>query len=195
MKSCDQTMFVANIKNGDIGVIQANNFFSTLQKMFWKKFKEGELFASHAFYVKDPPKISEANGIIISSNATFLKNIGDTTKCWIFRNFSATGEQIDDMNGYVQGAEETGGHYSFWGILQFVKAYVTSKKDMKDESGVFCSEYVARIVESAHIPFTAIPPWQLDPSSLLNWLNSQDARNKRWVNTGYYDGDGHYAIG
>ena len=188
MNKVSGDQFQSSIKNGDFGVIQASNFFATLQKLFWKKFKEGDLFASHAFYVKTPPQISEANGMIISSNATFLKDIGSETKCWFFRNSAMTSEELDDMNHYVEGAEETGGHYSIWGILQFAKAYITAKKDMKDESGVFCSEYVARIIEAAHVPFTAIPPWQLDPSSLLNWAMSDDAKKKGWVLVAYYDG-------
>jgi hypothetical protein len=187
-------MFVANVKNGDFGLIQSTNFFGKLQKLYWKKFKEGDLFATHGFYVKTPPQISEANGIIISSNATFLKDIGDTTKCWFFRNLYLTADQLTQMNLYVEGAEETGGHYSVWGILQFAKKYLTPTYQMKDESGVFCSEYQVRIIEAAHIPCTTIPPWQVDPSSFLNWLMSDDAKAKGWINVGYYDGNKNYQI-
>jgi hypothetical protein len=194
MTKVSQQAFQSLIRNGDFGVIQSSNFFAKLQKLFWKKFNEGDLFASHAFYVKNPPEISEANGLTVSGSATYLKYTGDTTKAWFFRNMLLSAEQLDDMNTYTLGAEETGGHYSVWGILQFAKKYVTPKYQMKDESGVFCSEYIARIVEAAHIPFTQIPPWQLDPSSLLNWAMSEDAKIKGWVNIATYDGtkDGYY---
>jgi len=195
MNKLSQQAFQSLIRNGDFGLIQSKNFFASLQNLFWKKFKEGDLFASHGFYVKSPPEISEANGIIISSNATFLKDIGDTTKCWFFRYEDLTGSELDDMNTYVEGAEETGGHYSVWGILQFAKKYVIPKYQMKDGSGVFCYEYQVRIIEAAHIPCTQIPPWQIDPSSLLNWFMSDDAKQKGWLNIAYYDGQGGYYVG
>lgn len=171
MKTATLDEFLGTLKNGDIGLINSKNFFGFLQNLYRKRFKEGPEQASHSFFMKSPPEISEANGFTVSGGSSVLKFVGDSTKCWIFRFKALTDRQLEQMNDFAAGAEETSGHYSFWGIAQFAKAFILGKRDEKDESGVFCSEYTSRIICAAGInEYCDLPSYQIDPSFQLNWL-------------------------
>lgn len=194
MKSVTNQQFIAALRKGDIGVICAKNFFATLQNLYRKKFKEGATQASHGFIMKSPPNISEANGIVIKE-ATVLKDVGDSTKCWIFRYTKLTTEQLAGMMLYVEGAEETAGHYSVGGIMQFAKSFFTGNPDTKDEQGVFCTEYTSRIIRAAGLDYVVgRDAWEIDPSYQLNWFLCDEARRMSWILAGHYDGAGNYFI-
>jgi hypothetical protein len=187
MREVDSYKFIASLKNGDIGLICAKNFFAVLQNLYRKRFKEGDAQASHGFFMKQTPSISEANGIVIKE-ATVNKNVGDTTKCWIFRYTKLTQEQVKGMNLYVAGAEETAGHYSVGGIMQFAKSFFTGKRNEPDESGVFCTEYTSRIVRAAGLDYISdLPTWQIDPSYQLNWFLNEGPKFG-WILAAHYDG-------
>ncbi len=197
MKQVDQKTFAVSIAAGDVGVIRAKNFFATLQNWFRQKFNEGPNQASHGFFCKTPPEISEANGMIINGSATFLKDTGDSTEAWFFRYTKLTPEQLDDMLVFCLGAEETGGHYSVGGILQFAKAFVTGSRKMSDEGGVFCTEYTSDVISAGGIVadyITNLKSWMIDPSTQLNWFLSEEAAAKGWILAGHYDGKGGYFV-
>ncbi len=190
MPFTDKETFIGAIKAGDIGIIHSKNLFAKLQSMYAHRFKEGPWLASHGFIVKDPPKISEANGMFVGE-ATYLKNIGDSTKCWFFRNTDLTVAQLSIMRAFMNAAGDTGGHYSIGGILQFAKCFITGKRGECDESGVFCTEYTSRIIIETGLPYIKnLSSWQIDPTYQLNWFTSDEARSLNWIMAAYYDPDG-----
>lgn len=195
MRKVDQALFLINLKPGDIGLICSNNFFSTLQNWFRKRFKEGELRASHGFYLNNPPQLIEANSIHISKGE-IIKNIGDKTKCWIFRYTKLTREELDSMNDAAEMAIEAGGHYSIAGIIQFAKSFFSKKLNMKDKRGVFCTEFTSDIILKgvpANDYIQDRKPWQIDPSYQLNWFSTEGKKHK-WELIGFYDGQGSFFI-
>ena len=188
MKPITQETWLKKLNNGDIGLILSKNPFSSLQNLFRKKFKEGEHRASHGFYVKTPPCISEANGLFIKPNQMLIKNIGGKTKVWIFRYKYLTNTQLEKMNVYAEAAEETKGQYSLKGIMQFAKRFLFKTK-MKDTAGVFCTEYTSHIIISGGCNYIKDKwPHEIDPSTQLNWMMSSDD----WELTLYYNGEGQY---
>ena len=195
MRKVNQDLFLANLKSGDIGLICSKSLFSTLQNWYRKRFKEGELRASHGFYLNNPPELTEANNILLSK-ATINKNIGDKTKCWIFRYTKLTHEGLEAMNAAADMAISVGGHYSVEGIWQFAKSFFTKKMNMKDKKGVFCTEFTSDIILKG-IPAKDYiqdrKPWQIDPSYQLNWF-SIDGKLKNWELIGFYDGEGSFFI-
>ena len=183
-------VFVSSVKAGDVGLLKAENHFAWFQDLYRRRMGEGDQKASHGFIVKEPPMISEANGPHIQE-ATFLKNIGSSTRCWFFRLKEIKGIHVDKMMDYCRGSEETDGIYSVHGILEFIKSFLFKKRDWKDRKGVFCSEYVSRIIIAAGLGdryITTRDPWEISPSFQLNWLCSDEARRFGWVLAAYYDG-------
>lgn len=197
MKQSNHDEFIASLKSGDIGVICSKNIFATLQALYAHRFSEGPIAASHAFYVRNPPRITEANGIVIkgpSQNTTVLKYVGDQTKCWIFRYSELTPLQLLVMNAYADSAEATGGHYSVGGIWQFAKAWITGHQNESDEGGVFCSELASDIIKAPPISdfISDRPSWRIDPTYLLNWMLSQDKTLGKWQLAANYDGQNYF---
>lgn len=189
-------VFVNSIKAGDVGLLRAHNPFAWFQNLYRKRMREGEQRASHGFIVKTPPKISEANGPHIKE-ATFLKNIGDSTAVWFWRLKGIKGTEIEEMLDYCRGAEETGGVYSVGGIIEFFKSFLFKKKELKDKKGVFCTEYTSRIIISAGLGdkyITTRDPWEISPSFQLNWFFSNEAVRFGWYLAAYYDGQKGYFI-
>lgn len=192
MREVSKNEWIKSARSGDIGLIRAKNLFSTMQNWYRNRFKEGEHRASHGFIVMKPPEISEANGILIK-RATFIKNIGDSTMCWLFRSSYLTPHKQDDIRDFIRGAEQTGGHYSVAGIWQFCLSFFAGKKIMKDKSGVFCTEYTSRLINNARLPYMDVPEWQISPSLQLNWFIKEGAA-KGWFLAAYYDGNGKYFV-
>lgn len=187
--------FLASLKSGDFGVIDSKNFFATLQNWYRKKFKEGDERASHAFYLRAPPRIAEANGVFVRNDATIIKNIGDSTKCWVFRNLNLTPAQLSAMNAAADVAVQVGGHYSVGGIGQFALRFFGLKKKLADEGGVFCSEFCGDLATDAGLPWVSgKKTFEVSPSEMLNWLLSPAAQEAGWVLIGKYDGAGNYTI-
>jgi hypothetical protein len=177
--------FISKINNGDIGLLLSHSVFAKLQNLFRKKFHEGELRASHGFYVKYPPRISEANGMCVKGNVDFKKYIEGSAKAWFFRYRYLTIPQLEHMNLYVRSAEETKGRYSIGGIFQYALKYLGLKKNLEDESGVFCTEYTSRIILSAPLQYIKDKePFEISPSYQLNWMMGNDY----WRLVGQYDG-------
>jgi hypothetical protein len=181
--------FLASLRSGDIGIIRADNVFAKLQNWYRKKFKEGELAASHGFYVRNPPRIAEANGMFITNDSTVVKNIGDKTKCWIFRYTLLTAAQRAAMNASADVAVQVGGHYSVGGIAQFALQFFGIRKKLADEGGVFCTEFTGDLIVGAGIPYVeGKGAFEIDPSYQLNWMLSPEAQEKHWILAGLYDG-------
>ena len=195
MRVATKEDFLASLQSGDIGIILSRNLFATLQNWYRKKFKEGELAASHGFYLRAPPRIAEANGLFVRNDATIVKDIGDSTKCWVFRYTGLTPAQLDCMNGCADVAVQAGGHYSVGGIAQFALRFFNLHKSLSDEGGVFCTEFTGDLIVAAGIPYIDRKhTWEISPSAQLNWFLGLDALAKGWVLAGKYDGAGNYLL-
>lgn len=193
MKPTDKDTFIKSISTGDIGLIHAHNLFATMQNLYRLRFKEGPLEASHGFYVRLPPEIAEADGLFVS-NATYLKDIGDKTEAWFFRYPKLTGEQWADMEDYVDGMIDAGGHYSVGGIAQFALQFCGVRKKISDEGGVFCTELTGKVILKAGLPYiTDVPPYAVTPSHQLNWFSTVGT-TLGWILAAYYDGKGNYFL-
>lgn len=193
MRAVNQSTFVDSISEGDIGLICGSNPFAWLQNLYRHRFNEGPLQASHGFFVRKPPAITEANGIFVS-NATFLKDIGDKTKAWFFRFPALTTEQLDDMEDYLDGMVDAGGHYSVGGIGQFALQFFGVHKKLADEGGVFCTELTGRAILKGGLPYIPdFPPYAVTPSRQLNWFMT-DGSKLGWELAAFYDGAGNYVI-
>ena len=195
MKETDNNGFIKHLLPGDIGLILSNNFFAKLQNWYRKRFKEGSLKASHGFYLNNPPELTEANGLYISKSMIF-KNIGDTTKCWVFRYENLSCDGLSNMNSGAELAYDSGGHYSIMGIWRFVKSFITGKINQKNEKGVFCTEFTSDLI-SEGVPekdyIQDRKPWQIDPSYQLNWFMTE-GKDHNWKLIGHYNGEGKYFI-
>ena len=202
MRKVDRNMFLANLNKGDIGLIHSHNFFATLQNLYRKKFNEGPDEASHGFYIIDPPKIAESNGMVMTGpghgDPTILKFIGDKTECWVFRYAKIMAEQIDDMNMAATQAVAVGGHYGVSNIFQmgwrYLKKTFTGKVvKMKDGPGMFCTEFTSSLIKLAKIPYLIEPDYEITPSAQLNWFKTFGG-DFSWFLASYYDGIGGYFI-
>jgi len=198
MKQATVDSWIASLNNGDIGLLRSNNFFATLQNWRRKKYKEGELFASHGFYIYHPPSIMESNGLFVSQGKLF-KNIGGKTEVWIFRYGKITKDQVEDMNIYWEAMREGGAHYSIMGIAQFATQFLGVRKKITDASGVFCTEGTGKAIVKAEIPYITlmhanVKDYEVDPSMQLNWFMSEEARQLGWYLACYYDGKGGYFV-
>lgn len=186
--------FLAALHAGDIGLIRGSNLFATVQKWYAKKFKEGALTASHGFYIEKPPEIVEADGLYITRSA-IIKDIGDSTKCWVFRYSKLTDGQLGAMNEGADIAVDSGGHYSIWGIGQFALRFFGVTKHIKDESGVFCTKLTGDLIVKAGVPYVAgKQTFEVDPSLQLNWFMSDEAKAAGWFLAASYDGAGNYFV-
>lgn len=193
MISVAQDVFVKGIRPGDIGLILGDNMFAKLQNLYRNRFKEGPLQASHGFFVRQPPAITEANGAFVS-DATFLKNIGDKTKTWFFRYPGITPAQLGDMDDYVDGMVDAGGHYSVGGIMQFGLKFFGIHKKLADEGGVFCTELTGRTILKGGLPYiTTMKPFEVTPSLQLNWFMTGGSLDG-WQLAAFYDGKGGYFL-
>jgi hypothetical protein len=189
--------FIKLMRPGDIGLILADNFFATMQN--WLRVKEKcPQRASHGFLVTNPPEIFESNGLH-PSQATIIKNIGDSTKCWLFRHPDMNQEKFHDMMIYKDGCQQMGGHYSVGGIVQFGLQYVGIRKKLSDADGEFCTELTGHMILEAELPYvTELKPYEVHPSYQLSWFlgDGTDPRfygfSKGWKCALSYDGQGNY---
>lgn len=194
MQTCTKEQFLAALAPGDIGLIRARNLFATLQNWYRKKFNEGTEQASHGFLMTVPPSIAEANGVFVSSGSTVIKNIGDSTKCWVFRSNALTLAGLEKIEGFINGAVKAGGHYSVGGIMQFAAQFFGIRKKLVDEGGVFCTEFTSDAIIEAELPYiTDRPPFQITPSYQLNWLLNEGPKFG-WTLVAHYDGAGNYFL-
>lgn len=195
MNAVSKEVWLAALRAGDIGLSRAFNPFAVVQNWYRKKFKEGALTASHGFYLREPPKITEANGLFISDNSTIIKNIGDKTLTWVFRNVATTPAQVSLMNAAADMAVKSGGHYSVMGIVQFGIQFFGIRKRLVDEGGVFCTEFTGDLITLAGLPYVqGRSPYEVDPSFQLNWMMG-DGQAVGWRLVGNYDGKGGYFLG
>jgi hypothetical protein len=103
------------------------------------------------------------------------------------------------MNIFWEAANESGGHYSIGGIVQFGAQFFGLRKKITDASGIFCTEGTGKAIIKAEIPYITnfhpeIRDYMVDPSMQLNWFMTQEARNAGWIWSGYYNGDNSYFI-
>lgn len=193
MIPASKEQFLATLRAGDIGISLARNPFAILQDWYRRKFKEGELAASHGFYFRKPPQIIEADGIFVSK-ANIFKNIGDKTKVWVFRYARVAPSQIDLMNVAADVAVDVGGHYSVGGLAQFALQFIGLRKKLADESGVFCTEFTGHLIMYAGLPYVkGKRAFEVDPSYQLNWMLGA-GKDLGWVLAASYDGAGNYLI-
>jgi len=188
MRIVNQGMFIANLKSGDIGIIDARNPFAWLQDLYRKKFHEGEYSASHGFCVADPPAIVESNGWK-PSYAKITKFIGNTTKCWVFRNTAMNSQKWNNMRSYADGAIEMGGHYGIGNIIQFGLQFLGIRKKITDASGQFCTEFTSNLIEEAGLPYNVGKPfYAVTPSWQLNYMMGEQAKKDGWFLVCEYNG-------
>lgn len=191
LKQCDRSMFLENLNTGDLGIILADNFFSTVQN--WLRLKLGNpKRASHAFILTDPPILTEANGAR-ASEAKIGKYVGDKTKCWIFRFKPITVDQQKGIQDFAKGIVEGGSPYAIASIIQFGLLYLGIQKKVHDEAGMFCSELAVSALRNEDIPICDDnPSYSITPSSLLSWCFSSDASLRNWVLSSLWDGINYY---
>jgi len=180
-------MFSANLNAGDCGLILSDNIFSTMQNWMRLKNKEPKR-ASHAFMLTNPPELTEANGLRTKKGEIY-KFIGNSTKCWVFRNKKITPGQIDGIQDYCNGIVEGGGTYAVGSILQFALQYIGIRKKLSDETGMFCSELAVRSYRNEKLSICGDrPSYAISPSELLSWFYSDEALKNNWILSSFYDG-------
>lgn len=201
MRPCNDKIFFANLKAGDIGLILADNFFSTMQNWYRLKVEKAPLRASHAFLMTTPPTIAEANGLYISNDASIGKFVGDKTKCWVYRYMSATPDQKRDLMNYCNWAVQAGGTYGVSDILQFGANYCLSfigkRVKWKDNHGEFCSEFCLHGMDDVGWPTPItddqpIESWS--PSLFRSWLELKGSQFDYQMIGSYDPDNGGYAI-
>lgn len=163
-------------QNGDIAVIYRPGIAAWLQGLYAKKYHEGQIPASHGFFFKSPTLISEADGLSIhESPLSKYQKAG--IKIWVFRYGYLVPSQLDIMNTYVEASEAGDARYSWDGICDFVKSYFTGKRTFNDPKGEFCTDYTGQIIKAAGIPYSLTLPWEIDPTTQLNWLLTEGKLN------------------
>lgn len=179
------------LEPGDIGLTCSRNLFATLQNWYRKKFKEGPERASHGLVIAEPPEIVESNGLH-PSYGKIIKNIGDTTKVWVFRHPGMTPVKWALMEAYANGFIQGGGHYSVGGIVQFGLQFFGIRKRLTDAKGQFCTEFSGNMIITAGLPYiTDRKAWEITPTDQLNWFVGP-AQDVGWISALSYDGNGHY---
>jgi len=199
MKEVSHDDFIKSLNPGDIGLILADNDFSTMQNWQRKKNKV-PLRASHGFFMLDTPNIAESNSWKPSA-ATILKDIGDKTKCWVFRHADMTPEKFEDMRSYWDGFVEGGGHYGIGDIFRIGLNYFGFRTKPDDSDGEFCTELTGHVIVKAKLPYiTELKPFEITPSYQRSWFD-EDGNDKRfygkklgWVKVAEYLGDGKYWV-
>lgn len=196
MKELTKTEWLRLLKPADIGLILADNFFSTLQN--WKRKQDkNPLRASHGFLIINPPEIIEANGLFVS-RSRIGKFVGATTQCWIYRysNLSEGGMRI--MLAYARAMVEAHGQYGVKGIVafgyEFFKKIITGKDaKIKDYPGVYCTELTGKAIIEAGLPYvTNEPSFEVTPSDQRSWFDSEGIK-VGWVRSLWYDGKKFWA--
>ena len=127
--------------------------------------------------------------------ANIIKNIGDKTECWVFRNLNLDPNQLQAMLAFADGAVESGGRYSVGGIIQFGLQYLGIKKKISDEAGVFCTEFTSRIIDAGGLPYiTKLKPFEIAPSYQLNWFLGAEAKSEGWYLAAHYIPNGKFFV-
>ncbi len=176
------------LRPGDIGLSYRKSLGSKLQNLFRKKTGESEHLASHSFYCKGNGKMSEASALHVSEKPV-LSIAQNHDTIWVFRKRNLTPSELKTMNAYVAGSEESGGVYSWGGIMQFVKRYMFGWA-MTDSRGVYCAEYTSRAIMRGELPYMSRAPWKITPSYKLGWM-METGRKTAWKLTAYAK-DGHF---
>lgn len=201
------------LKYGDVGICKGKSFFSRLQDWFRKKREnQVEAIASHGFFVKDSPQISEADGKKINGSNKINRYFSDYHTIWIFRSTILNNLSLKVLKSFINGAEQSGGLYSWGGIIEFVKKFFRKKHKMKDKRGMFCTEYVTKGNINAHIPFIDYDyvakalriskseakynfAHRVSPSMLLDWLIDVGCENGTWESIAFYSEGRFYLNG
>jgi hypothetical protein len=194
MQTSTKDGFLGTLRSGDIALISSKNLFATIESWYAKKFNEGSVLASHGLYLREPPRIAEANGLWVSNDSSVIKYIGDTTKCWVFRYSGITPEQVAEMNAAADMAVDAGGHYSIGGILEFGLQFFGIKKHLSNENGVFCTKFTGDLITLAGLPYVpGKQTFEVDPTAQLTWFLGDGAK-AGWVLVASYDGAQNYLI-
>lgn len=191
LKPATHSEFMDALQEGDIGVSQGRSIFARLQNLFRKRRSgpEVDMHASHGFYFKVPPSISEADGKLITGKNIVDRYLDGRHRVWVFRHHAVQDRHLKKMRAYVRGAEETGGIYAWKSIWQFAKRFFTGK-EMKDKPGVFCTEYTSRIIETGGLlPYLEVDAHKIDPSTQLSWLMKNSIV---WPLVAYFDRGDYY---
>ena len=164
------SVFLRSMKAGDVGLTRSKTMFAKLQNFYRKRRKESDILASHGFYIHNPPLISEADGWKVSGKESVSRYFGaDGRKTWIFRYRNLGVGQLQRMTSFVDGAQTSGGVYSWGGIKELALSLLG--KRMKDRRGVFCTEYVSGIINTGGLPYiTEKEEWEITPSYQLHWF-------------------------
>jgi hypothetical protein len=165
-------------QSGDIALIYRPGIFAWIERLYADKFKEGAQRATHGFYIKGGGKISEANGFSIhESEISVYQKPG--IKMWVFRYSPLNTAAL--MDAYVAASENGDARYSWSGIWDFAKSFFTGKRTFKDPKGEFCTDYTGEIIKSGGLPYiSSLEPWEVDPTTQLNWFLGTEAKNLGW---------------
>ena len=168
-----KSRWIGYAKPGDIGLtLGSSSIFAKFQDWYRSRISNASNQASHGFIVKGDNLISEANGKYIGESK-LEKYIGSNRDTWLFRKRDLKLFEKDAMMLYIKSAEQTGGTYSWLGIMQFVQKFFYKDKQLKDKPGVFCTEYTSRIINAADLPYLSLGkdfPWKVTPSIQLSWF-------------------------
>ena len=165
--------FPADLKPGDIGLIDGRGFFGFLEGLYARKYKEGETVATHGFVVRDPPVITEATGLFIK-DADIREY--DGLPMWVFRWPRLTPAEWHDMEVYIEATKNGQGHYGFGGIFSFAKSYFTGVRRFKNCDGEFCTDLTGEIIKAAGLPYDDdLNPWEIDPTTQLTYFLGKGA--------------------
>lgn len=185
---CTREEFISGLMPGDIGLIDGQSFFATLQDWYRKKFHEGEYSASHGFMFAEPPTIIESNGFH-PSYGSIHKNVGGRTKCWVFRNKAMSMSKFKQMKAYADGAIEMGGHYGIGNIVQFGLKFIGIRKKIKDAQGQFCTEFTSNLIYESNVPYNVLKQFcEITPSLQLNYFMGRIAQLDGWYLALEYNG-------
>lgn len=196
MRSVTRDEWVGALQCGDIGLCLGRSLFARLQDWYRREMKESDEKASHGFYVKAPPHISEADGWKVNGGNDVDRYFSNHHKIWIFRCSSLTPAQLANMNLYIRASEETGGIYSWGGIGQLAKRFILKllgkTSTVTDKRGVFCTEYTSRAILAAEVDGQGLPyitdklPQEIDPAVQLDWFLDVGVACRGWVLAAYY---------
>ena len=189
LRSVTKEFWLKSLHVGDIGICLGTSIFSKFQNISRNLGREGDKPASHGFFVKISPWISEADGRRVTGHNKISRYFSDHHKIWIFRYPNLTQEQIDDMNLVVSTAEKVNGQYSWGGIKEFWKPWFGIP--MKERAGVFCTEFTSAIIRAANLPYMDKKDFEISPSRQREWFQDY-AVPRKIVNLALYYENGKF---
>jgi len=191
MKECTREEFEGVLQWGDQGLVRGKSLSMSLQDI-QRKADDVDEKASHGIISKGGSVISEADGKMVTAKNPLSRYYSDHHKMWFFRAANGFSDvQRAAGEGYLSGVEEQA-RYGVGGIWQFCKEIffekiLRKKYTPKDKPGIFCTEHCSRFALACKLPWLSVPPEQVTPSLLLEWMLEEGVPQKKWVLVASYD--------